>query len=289
MDNIIFREKIPGIFAEERMAQTVSSMANHHIHEGTELYFQLEGERYYFIDQDTYLVKPGMAVLIHPNQIHKTCAIDNDNGYHRFLLQLESSVLKPFFALPSVPPMHIFEKNYWGVTEFTPEEWHQAMTIIEMIKKEMSSKTPESIDLVQLLVQQILLLFIRGRRQQEIITSNEYDAESIIHNDIYQKVHDVALYLQNHLAESCSLDELSAHFFISRSRLTRMFKSVTGFTINEYLTVYRVRSAKTLLDKTDLSITEISLRVGFGNITYFERVFKRLTGMTPMQYKKWEK
>ena len=106
---------------------------------------------------------------------------------------------------------------------------------------------------------------------------------------VWQNQQIVALYLQNHLAESCSLDELSAHFFISRSRLTRMFKSVTGFTVNEYLTVYRVRSAKTLLDKTDLSITEISLRAGFGNITYFERVFKRLTGMTPMQYKKWEK
>ena len=70
MDGIIFRNRIPGIFAEESQPQTDFSMLRRHIHEGTELYFLLEGDRYYFIEQDTYHVKSGMAIMIHPNQMH---------------------------------------------------------------------------------------------------------------------------------------------------------------------------------------------------------------------------
>ncbi len=73
---------------------------------------------------------------------------------------------------------------------------------------------------------------------------------------------------------------------LGRAYLTRIFKSITSFTVKEYLILCRIRNAKTLLQTTSLSITEIAARTGFGNITNFEKNFKSMTSMTPLQYRK---
>ncbi|MGO5210261.1 helix-turn-helix domain-containing protein, partial [Bacillota bacterium LCP21S3_D8] len=103
---------------------------------------------------------------------------------------------------------------------------------------------------------------------------------------IHQVIDEIAQYLQQHCSESIRLDELSARFYISRSRMTYMFKQITGFTVVEYLSFVRVRRAEGLLCETDLSITEIAGETGFGNVTYFERVFRTATGLAPLQYRK---
>ena len=103
---------------------------------------------------------------------------------------------------------------------------------------------------------------------------------------IHQVIDEIAQYLQQHCSESIRLDELSVKFYISRSRMTYMFKQITGFTVVEYLSFVRVRRAERLLCETDLPITEIAGETGFGNVTYFERVFRTATGLAPLQYRK---
>jgi len=61
---------------------------------------------------------------------------------------------------------------------------------------------------------------------------------------------------------------------------------VTGFSVNEYRNLARVRKAKELLANSGYSITEISEILGFESITYFERVFKKHTDVTPLRYRK---
>lgn len=75
-------------------------------------------------------------------------------------------------------------------------------------------------------------------------------------------------------------------FFISRSYLTRIFRTVTGFTVNEYQNICRIKKAQILLRETSLTMTEIAMETGFGSLPYFERVFRKATAQTPMQYKK---
>lgn len=93
-------------------------------------------------------------------------------------------------------------------------------------------------------------------------------------------------YLNDHYREDITLDDLAEKFYISRSYLTRIFKETTGITVVQYLTVVRIRQAARLLRETDSPITEIADLCGFGNVTYFEKVFNRIRGMTPRQYRK---
>lgn len=286
MNEITFSKQIPGLFAEEYLRVTEFSMADRHFHESLELYFMLEGERYYFIEQDTYHIKPGMAILVNRNQIHKTSMVSGNKKHLRFLLQLDPSVLDSYFSLPEVPDIRSFGDHYWGVAEFTSEEWQQVLFTLDLLKKEMNRTDTTGNTISLLLTMQLITLFVRSRCQQEISQRKSSAASHKVHTGMYQKVHEIALYLQNHCSESCPLDDIAAHFYISRPYLTRIFKSITGFTVTEYLGVCRIRRAKMLLQETNLSITDISAQTGFGNITYFEKVFKKMTDCTPFQYRK---
>ncbi|WP_419020393.1 zinc-finger-containing protein [Eubacterium callanderi] len=65
----------------------------------------------------------------------------------------------------------------------------------------------------------------------------------------------------------------------------RLFKRSTGITLVEYILEVRMDAARTLLTDTDLSVTEIVPRVGFGDAPYFYKVFKKTNGCTPAQYR----
>lgn len=286
MNEITFSGQIPGIFAEEYHRVTEFSMADRHFHESLELYFMLEGERYYFIEQDTYHIKPQMAILVNRNQIHKTSMVNGHKQHLRFLLQLDSSVLNSYFSLPETPDIHAFGENYWGVAEFSSDDWQQVLLTIHLLKKEMNRGDASGNTISLLLTMQLVTLFIRSRRRQAFSQRKSSVTSHKVHTGMYQKVHEIALYLQNHCSEPCSLNDIAAHFYISRPYLTRIFKSITGFTVTEYLIVCRIRRAKMLLKETNLSITDISAQTGFGNITYFEKVFKKMNDCTPFQYRK---
>ena len=100
------------------------------------------------------------------------------------------------------------------------------------------------------------------------------------------KVHEVAEYLTLHCETDESLEELAGRFFISKSYLSRIFREVTGFSVNEYRNLARVRKARELLSASEYSVTEISELLGFESVTYFERVFKKHTDATPLKYRK---
>ncbi|MGB3986308.1 MAG: helix-turn-helix transcriptional regulator, partial [Limnochordia bacterium] len=72
----------------------------------------------------------------------------------------------------------------------------------------------------------------------------------------------------------------------SQYYLSRMFKTVTGLTLIEYLNTIRIQEAQKLLADENLSITEIASLVGYDSQTYFGRMFKRITGLTPREYRK---
>lgn len=282
IDKVIFHKKMPDFYAEEHKMAPDYSMPQRHLHSSTELYFMLEGERYYFIEQDTFLVKSGMAVLVSPHQIHKTHTV-NHGGYHRFLLQLEPCLIDLFSRLSD--NYDLMTKSY-DLVEFSKEDWKKVLTLIEQLKDEMIHETAKENTMSRLIAMQLIAMFVSAQKKQQSLHQKHSIPDRIVHASKYKLVHEIILYIQDHYSEECSLDEIAAHFYISRAYLTRIFKLITGFTIKEYLTLCRIRNAKTLLQTTNLSVTEIADRTGFGNITNFEKNFKNMTSMTPLQYRK---
>lgn len=93
-------------------------------------------------------------------------------------------------------------------------------------------------------------------------------------------------YIRDHYTEQISLDDLVAHCNVSKRQLIRYFKAAFNKTPITYVTEYKISRAKELLyTQRQLTIGEISDELGFDNQHYFTRVFSKLTGETPSQYR----
>ncbi|GIP19358.1 hypothetical protein J40TS1_50000 [Paenibacillus montaniterrae] len=94
-------------------------------------------------------------------------------------------------------------------------------------------------------------------------------------------------YVFEHLHDSdkLSLIYLAETFYFNASYLSRLFKQVTSINLSDFIVAARIERAKQLLAKPDMKIQEVGERVGYASATNFTRFFKRLTGMTPQDYR----
>lgn len=93
-------------------------------------------------------------------------------------------------------------------------------------------------------------------------------------------------YMQQHLAEPLSLETLGRAFGYHAQYLARKFKETTGSSPIDFLIRLRIEAACQLLQRTDASIGEIARNVGYEDLFYFNRIFKKNTGLSPSQFKK---
>ncbi|MBM7599234.1 AraC-like DNA-binding protein [Virgibacillus halotolerans] len=93
-------------------------------------------------------------------------------------------------------------------------------------------------------------------------------------------------YVEMNFAEDDTIDEMAKRLHVHPSHLMRTFKKEKGMTISHFRNQKRLKEAKELLLHSNLTITELSMMVGFNNVPYFSKVFKEETGMTSKEYRK---
>lgn len=92
-------------------------------------------------------------------------------------------------------------------------------------------------------------------------------------------------YISQNFSRSLTLDEVAEHVHLNSAYFSTLFKQSTGSSFKEYLNMVRIEESKRLLANTDYSIIDISLATGFEDQSYFSKVFKKYTGLTPKQYR----
>ncbi len=97
----------------------------------------------------------------------------------------------------------------------------------------------------------------------------------------------LAEYLKSHYTREILISDLAGTFNLNPTYMSRIFKQQTGRTPTRYLTELRINKAKKILSENpELEIKEISSRIGFQDQGYFSRLFKKETGISPIDYKK---
>ena len=95
----------------------------------------------------------------------------------------------------------------------------------------------------------------------------------------------VAEYIDNNYFEELSLTSISKLFFVESSYLSRAFKHEMGENLMLYIAKKRIQKAIELIMQDELSLLDISYLVGYNDYTYFNRVFRKITGKSPREYK----
>lgn len=98
-------------------------------------------------------------------------------------------------------------------------------------------------------------------------------------------VENIKSYILSNIEFDINISYIAKIFHYNEMYLGRLFKKETGMSINDYITSRRIDLSKKLLVTTDEKIINISSSVGFNNVTYFNRLFKKHTSLTPLQYR----
>ncbi|MBF9016737.1 MULTISPECIES: response regulator [unclassified Oceanispirochaeta] len=123
--------------------------------------------------------------------------------------------------------------------------------------------------------------------QTEDLSSSKSEDESIqvrLRNDPYLK--HAYEYIENHYKNAFSLEDMANSLNISPSYLSKLFVRKVDMRFKEFVNLYRIRVSQQILSSTNKTIEEVSLLAGYSDYKYFTRVFKKLSFMTPAQYRK---
>ncbi|MEX1031344.1 MAG: AraC family transcriptional regulator [Paenibacillaceae bacterium] len=266
---------MPGWIEIERVVRRGHyTMAVNHFHDHYEMYYLLSGERYYFIQNKTYHIQKGDLVLIGKQTLHKTA----DTGladHERVLISfnsdyLQSPTIEKSLTAAFLGHLHVLHLNV------------QQQTYIEKLLFELDQEQREQ--------REHHAIYVHAMMQQLLITIHRMYARA---QDVFefvspthQRISEMADYINQHYAESLSLSEVSATFHMSASYTSRMFKQVTGFSYIEYMNSVRVKEAQRKLRESKHKVIRIAEEVGFDSVAHFGRVFKQISGLAPMEYRR---
>lgn len=237
-----------------------------HFHDTHELYYLVRGKTKYFIGNEIFLLEPGDMVFIPKFVYHRT-----DNGNNTYVERLRLVFDDDFGGEETKKYINRLKSR--KLLRIPKENQNSFKNIFEQIENEENNKQQGFAEMEQLCFRQLLILISRYCREENTNLSEPFTM-----------VQCIAKYISENYNADLSLEALSQKYCVSTSHLSRLFKSITGVGINEYINISRITAAEKMLLSTDISVTEIATECGFNDSSYFSHVFKKLKGITPKKY-----
>lgn len=116
----------------------------------------------------------------------------------------------------------------------------------------------------------------------EVFTESMFNYTPTKNNEIIKKA---MSYISDNFASNITLDDVARHVHLNPAYFSTIFKQSCGSSFKEYLNMMRIEESKRLLANTDYSVVDIAVATGFMDQSYFSKVFKKYTGLTPKQYR----
>jgi AraC-like DNA-binding protein/mannose-6-phosphate isomerase-like protein (cupin superfamily) len=252
-----------------------------HWHDYMEIIYIKKGHGYVTVDLKQYKVSGSTIVLILPGQLHSIEQYDDlsmeyENIFfnvNMFFTRTEDTTVTDFLrpllnGKVSVP------------TVFTSiSDHYDAISACIDACDEICKTKPEGYDLY-IKGKLFEFFYVLSNRCREVKTT--HTTKSLDKMKIIMK------HVENHYMEKITIADIAEVAGFSESHFMRYFKETMGVSFVDYLRRYRLTMATRLLLASDASILSISEEVGFDNLSYFNRAFKKEYGMTPSRYRKQE-
>lgn len=233
-------------------------------------------------DGEELLIKEGEAIFHKPNEyhIHKT---SEDESASIFIISFVStSPAISYFEGKVVPLDRELTKYVYMIIEEGRRTFDLRHSD-EMTKRMPLLDRPSlgGMQVIKNLTEALLINIMRegdGDRIEPMFIVREDFGEYITGQ--------VVDFLQENVRESISIDDICKKLNYARSYLFKHFKAVTGETIMSYFLSLKIKEAKRMLLETDMSVTEIANELSFDTPNYFSKAFKRISGYTPLEYRR---
>lgn len=245
-----------------------------HWHEEIEIAYAEEGETTLFLNGETVTIHPGEAVFINSGDCH-------------YFLPSKSLLTSIIFSPDILGSENLVSgiRKRLDENSRTSASWSaEDKAALQSILGELVAADRESFE-YELIVRSALcrLVALAADPKHREASGPERKSESA---KVRERIGNVFRYVEEHYSEPISLPAAAAASGYVPTYFSRVFKSCTGMTFYDYLTVFRIRKAEVRLLNTNDSISSIADASGFSSVKTFDRVFKDLTGSSPLKFRK---
>lgn len=197
-----------------------------------------------------------------------------------FMRSAVSDDAENLFDIVYLEPILINCKSLKPSLYFSGDAAAELETLLSELKREYDERDGFNSTMIRANVLRLLTLIARQYGELRDDDRDEMFARYRI------AVNRALQYIDDHFSEKIYLEDICRIALMSPSAFSAIFKHMTGNTFTEYLLYRRVSKARSLLAETTRPIGDISQECGFNDPTYFHRVFKKITGVSPGQYRK---
>jgi AraC-like DNA-binding protein len=249
-----------------------------HVHDCVEFIYMLSGNVRYRIKNKIYKLEKGDLLIMNPGILHERIQLKNSTGA---IMHIGIHGIN----IKGMPPNKFWKDTDIKILKLKENTIEFENCCSDFIKTQEKDEPGASLIIKSIVMKMIVLSlksinsnYDRSKPRVSFKTAERTNAINIISE-----------YMENNYMEDISLDRIARSIYISSAYVSKLFKEEFGDSPINHLIKIRLTKAIELLEKSDMSISEVSKQVGYKDSYYFSRLFKKYYNMTASEYRKLNK
>lgn len=231
-------------------------------------------------EQEQLTLKQGEIIFHRPNEFHSIKALDSSPNFFVISFVCDSPIMQCLESYRTLlhKELRSFIASIIRESENAYDIPKNKPDLRKLVRKKSCPIGAEQ--LIKTYLEQFLIFLVRDITQKEHTTL--FPSKESMENHLVQEVKN---YIDAHIESTVRIAELCKKFGYSKSYLSKLFHQQCGETLAGYMTHQKIDKAKQLIREDRYNFAQISAYLSFDNPQYFSRVFKRVTGMSPTEFK----
>lgn len=231
-------------------------------------------------DNSLITLNQGEIVFHKPNEFHSIRALNSSPNFFVISFVCNSPIMKYFKKYQTT-----LDKNLRAFISSILKESDAVYNIPknspDLKKLERKNAAPIGGEqLIKTYLEQLLILLVRNITKTG--TVDLFPSKESMENHLVTKIKE---YIESHAESTIRIDDICEEFGYCKSYLSKLFRAQCGETLADYAIKVKIRKARQMIREGALNFSQISARLNFDNPQYFSRVFRRVTGMSPTEFK----
>lgn len=249
---------------------------NLHHHTSHELILVTAGRVRFHVADREYEASAGDLLVISNLEPHDVEVLEWP--YHRFFVSIAPATLQDALREPELETLFRHRPDaFRHLIRLSAPEQNQAEATLSAMAREQADRRPFWEGSLEMALRGFLITLYRSHAASFPQLALSAAARTML---------EVQRYIDGHDTEDLRLSEVARRFHVDMYHLSHTFHRTTGYSFKEYLVRCRVNRAADQLRSTADSVSQIASACGFNSAPHFIRTFRRITGITPLQYRK---
>lgn len=273
-------DHFPFLVSYQCLSEYDSNSFMWHCHPEIEITYVKEGSMHYRINNRSFHLKEGDIIFCNSNALHSG-EMENQEDCSYIPITFDPKLIYGFFqstiCTRYVDPV-IQNLAVCALHIDYSEKWHETFRdrMLEVIS--LDKKKPDFYELdISIRMQLLWRLLVEHLPHQPVSTTSDFTE--------YERIRRILSYIEQNYMNQITLDDISEHIHLCESECTRLFKRHMNTTLFSFLQEYRIERSLEYLS-TKESISSIAEKTGFSDSNYYSKVFSKIKGCSPREYRK---